>query len=285
MEINHVTVLGAGTMGAGIAQVSALVGCDTVLFDIADAPIEKGMAGVQKSLQKGVDRNKVTPEDRDGALSRITTSTDLAAAVASADLVIEAVPEVLELKRKIFKDVEAAAPAHAILATNTSSLPISDIAAGVDTPARMVGMHFFNPVPIMKLLEIVVGRETSDATRDAVVAFGERLSKEVITVKDAPGFASSRLGICIAMEAIRMVEQEVASPEDIDRAMVFGYGHPMGPLRLTDLVGLDVRMAIAEHLAEALDAPAFQPPAILKKLVAEGKLGRKSGHGFYSWKD
>ncbi|MEE8103993.1 MAG: 3-hydroxyacyl-CoA dehydrogenase family protein [Planctomycetota bacterium] len=285
MEINNVTVIGAGTMGAGIAQVSALVGCNTVLFDIADAPIEKGLAGIRKSLQKGVDRDKVTPEDRDAALSRITTSTDLATAVASADLVVEAVPEDLELKRKIFRDVEAAAPAHAILATNTSSLPISDVAEAVNTPARMVGMHFFNPVPIMKLLEIVVGKATSDETRDAVVAFGERLSKEVITVKDAPGFASSRLGICIAMEAIRMVEQGVASAEDIDRAMVFGYGHPMGPLRLTDLVGLDVRMAIAEHLAEALDAPAFQPPETLRKLVAEGKLGKKSGHGFYGWED
>ena len=144
-------------------------------------------------------------------------------------------------------------------------------------------MHFFNPVPLMKLLELVVGEQTTEETTEAVRAFGERLGKEVITVRDAPGFASSRLGICIAMEAIRMVEQEVASPEDIDRAMVFGYGHPMGPLRLTDLVGCDVRMAIAEHLAEALDAPHFRPPELLRGMVADGKLGRKSGQGFYVW--
>ena len=162
-------------------------------------------------------------------------------------------------------------------------LPISDIAAGNAAADRIVGMHFFNPVPLMKLLELVVGRETAESTTTAVRAFGERLGKEVIIVRDAPGFASSRLGICIAMEAIRMVEQEVASPEDIDRAMVFGYAHPMGPLKLTDLVGCDVRMAIAEHLAEALDAPQFRPPELLRRMVADGKLGKKSGQGFYSW--
>jgi 3-hydroxybutyryl-CoA dehydrogenase len=181
--------------------------------------------------------------------------------------------------------VAGAAPSHAILATNTSSLPVSEIASGNPAAPRIVGMHFFNPVPIMKLLELVVADATAEGTVAGARAFGERLGKEVITVRDAPGFASSRLGICIAMEAIRMVEQGVASPEDIDRAMVHGYGHPMGPLRLTDLVGLDVRMAIAEHLARALASPWFEPPALLRRMVAEGRLGRKSGRGFYEWND
>ncbi len=270
-------------MGAGIAQVCAQVGCDVVLYDVSDEIAARGKQGIAKFLQKGVDRGKVDAADRDAALARVTASGDLAGAVAGVDLVVEAAPEKIELKRKIFADVAAGAPETAILATNTSSLPISEIAEGNAAADRIIGMHFFNPVPLMKLLELVVGRETADATTDAARAFGERLGKEVITVRDAPGFASSRLGICIAMEAIRMVEQEVASPEDIDRAMVFGYAHPMGPLRLTDLVGCDVRMAIAEHLAESLDAPHFRPPELLRRMVADGKLGKKSGQGFYRW--
>ena len=285
MEIRKVSVLGAGTMGAGIAQVCAQVECDVALFDIDDAAVGAGRGRIEKFLQKGVDRGKTTEDERNATLARIRTTTDQADAASGADLVVEAAPESIELKRRIFTDLASQAPDHCILATNTSSLPISKIAEGNDAAARIIGMHFFNPVPLMKLLEIVVGEQTADATTAAVTAFGERLGKECITVRDAPGFASSRLGICIAMEAIRMVEQEVASPEDIDRAMVFGYGHPMGPLRLTDLVGTDVRMAIAEHLAAALDAPHFRPPELLRGMVAEGKLGRKSGHGFYSWTD
>ena len=275
--VNRVAVLGAGTMGAGIAQVCAQVGCDVALYDISAEFTERGLTGIGTFLQKGVDRGKVEPADRDATLARIRTTNDLGDAAGDADLVIEAAPEKLELKRKIFGDLATLAPDGALLATNTSSLPISDIAEANPAASRIVGMHFFNPVPLMKLLELVVGRETSDETTQAVHAFGERLGKEVITVRDAPGFASSRLGICIAMEAIRMVEQEVASPEDIDRAMVFGYGHPMGPLKLTDLVGCDVRMAIAEHLAEALDAPHFRPPELLRSMVAEGRLGKKVG--------
>ena len=281
--INRVAVLGAGTMGAGIAQVCAQVGCDVALYDVEDAFAAKGRDGIGKFLQKGVDRGKVTLEEKEATLARVRATSDFAAAVGDADLVVEAAPEKLDLKRRIFADLAKSAPSTALLATNTSSLPISDIAAGNVAAARIVGMHFFNPVPLMKLLELVVGKQTAEETTGAVRAFGERLGKEVITVRDAPGFASSRLGICIAMEAIRMVEQEVASPEDIDRAMVFGYGHPMGPLRLTDLVGCDVRMAIAEHLAEALDAPHFRPPDLLQRMVAEGKLGKKSGEGFYRW--
>ncbi len=285
MEIRSVAVLGAGTMGAGIAQVCAQVGCGVVLYDIREDLARKGLSGIDRFLAKGVEKGKTTAAERDAVLSRISTSASLGGAAGGCDLVVEAAPEDLALKRRIFAEVAAAAPAHALLATNTSSLPIGEIARGNPAAARIVGMHFFNPVPLMKLLEIVVGRETAPATTAAVRAFGERLGKEVITVKDTPGFASSRLGICLAMEAIRMVEGGVASAEDIDRAMVFGYGHPMGPLRLTDLVGLDVRMAIAEHLASALQAPHFTPPALLRRLVEEGKLGKKSGQGFYGWKE
>jgi 3-hydroxybutyryl-CoA dehydrogenase len=283
MSIDKVAVLGAGTMGAGIAQVCAQVGCTVSLYDINDEATARGVATIERFLDKGVEKGKVTAMERHDTLGRVTTTTDLDRAVGEADLVVEAAPEDLDLKRKLFHQVAEAAPPHALLATNTSSLPISQIADGSSAAPRIVGMHFFNPVPIMKLLEVVVGRETDPEATGAVREFGERLGKEVITVRDAPGFASSRLGICIAMEAIRMVGQGVATPEDIDRAMVYGYGHPMGPLRLTDLVGLDVRMAIAEHLADALDAPHFLPPELLRKMVAEGKLGKKSGEGFYKY--
>jgi 3-hydroxybutyryl-CoA dehydrogenase len=283
--IETVAVLGAGTMGAGIAQVCAQVGCGVRLFDVRDELTAKGLGRIETFLRKGVERGKVSEEEKEQTLGRITTTCDATAAAEGCDLLVEAAPEDLDLKRRIFRDAADAAPAHTLLATNTSSLPISQIAEQNPAAARIVGMHFFNPVPLMKLLEIVVGEETTTETTAAVRAFGERLGKEVITVRDAPGFASSRLGICIAMEAIRMVEQEVASPEDIDRAMVFGYGHPMGPLRLTDLVGLDVRMAIADHLSEALGAPHFAPPDLLRGMVKEGKLGRKSGQGFYEWRD
>jgi len=285
MRIESVAVLGAGTMGSGIAQVCAQVGCRVALYDVDDARAARGLEGVARFLEKGVQRGKVTEDGKAAVLARISPVSDLAAAVREAGLVVEAAPEDLALKRRIFADVAAAAPSDALLATNTSSLPISRIAEGNPAADRVVGMHFFNPVPLMKLLELVVGEETVAATVAAAREFGERLGKEVITVRDAPGFASSRLGICIAMEAIRMVEQEVASPEDIDRAMVHGYGHPMGPLRLTDLVGCDVRMAIADHLAEALDAPHFRPPELLRAMVREGRLGRKSGRGFYDWKE
>jgi len=285
MEIRTAAVLGAGTMGSGIAQVCALAGCATRLYDVAAERAAAGRDAVARSLKRGVEKGKVAAADADAALARIATTTDLAAAVAGADLVVEAAPEDLELKRKLFKAVSSPAPLHAILATNTSSLPIARIAEAATRPERVLGMHFFNPVPVMKLLELVAAETTAPETVERARAFGRRLGKEVIVVRDAPGFASSRLGLCLGMEAIRMVEQGVASPEDVDKAMVFGYGHPMGPLRLTDLVGLDVRLAIGEHLARALGAPQFEPPALLRRMVAEGRLGKKSGRGFYAWDD
>jgi 3-hydroxybutyryl-CoA dehydrogenase len=272
-------------MGAGIAQVCAQVGCDVRLYDVSADAAVKGLKRIADFLGKGVEKGKVTALERDATLARISTVVKVSEGASGADLVVEAAPEDLELKRRIFGELATAAPKTAILATNTSSLPVSRIAEGNAAAARIVGMHFFNPVPLMKLLELVVGEKTAQATVDAARAFGVRLGKEVITVRDRPGFASSRLGIAIAMEAIRMVEEGVASPEDIDRAMVFGYGHPMGPLRLTDVVGCDIRLAIADHLAEALKAPHFKPPQLLRKMVAEGRLGKKSGRGFYEWKE
>jgi len=285
MQIRTVGVLGAGTMGAGIAQVCAQVGCDVRLYDVSAEAVAKGVKRISDFLAKGVEKGKVSAADRDAALARIRSVTAVGEGASGADLVVEAAPEDLELKRKLFREVAQAAPTGAILATNTSSLPITKIAEGNDAAPRIVGMHFFNPVPLMKLLELVVGEKTAPATVEAAREFGVRLGKEVITVRDRPGFASSRLGIAIAMEAIRMVEEGVASPEDIDKAMVHGYGHPMGPLRLTDVVGCDIRLAIADHLAEALKAPHMKPPQLLRKMVAEGKLGKKSGRGFYDWKE
>lgn len=281
--IRTVAVLGAGTMGHGIAQVGAAVGCHVRLFDIDEDAVDAGIARVRGNLEKGIERGKVTAEERDTVLSHIEGSTAIGDAVDGADLVIEAAPESMELKESIFRQVDAAAPDHAILATNTSSLSIGQIASVTGDPTRFVGMHFFNPVHIMKLVEVVWGPATSDATREAAVGFARRLGKEPIVVKDAPGFASSRLGIVLGMEAIRMVEEGVASPEDIDKAMELGYRHPMGPLKLTDLVGLDVRLGIAEYLHETLGSDAFEPPALLRQMVDAGKLGKKSGEGFYPW--
>ena len=282
--MQRVAVLGAGTMGHGIAQVSALAGCDVVLRDLEDAMLEKGLAGIRRSLDKAVEKGKSTPEAAKSALGRIRTTKDLAAAVEKADVVVEAVPEKLAVKRAVFVDVLRSASRGAILATNTSSIPIRDIAEGLPAQERwrLVGMHFFNPVPVMKLVEIVRGPDTSPETVKVVVELAQKMGKETIIVRDSPGFATSRLGIAIGLEAIRMLEEEVASADDIDKAMTLGYAHPMGPLRLTDLVGLDVRLHIADGLAKSL-GPRFEPPNLLRKLVAEGRLGQKSGQGFYNW--
>jgi 3-hydroxybutyryl-CoA dehydrogenase len=281
--IERVAVLGAGTMGHGIAQVCAAVGCDVVMYDINDDAVVAGRSRVASNLEKGIARGKVTEQERDDTLSRLSVTTTVADAARDADLVIEAAPESMAIKEALFTEVDASAPDHAILATNTSSLSIGQIASVVGDATRFVGMHFFNPVHIMKLVEVVWSDQTSDAVVDTAVDFARRLGKEPIVVKDAPGFASSRLGIVLGMEAIRMVEQGVASAEDIDKAMELGYRHPMGPLKLTDLVGLDVRLGIAEYLHETLGSDAFDPPALLRQMVADGKLGKKSGQGFYAW--
>jgi 3-hydroxybutyryl-CoA dehydrogenase len=269
-------------MGHGIAQVCAMAGYTVVLCDANPAVLDAGLAKIDANLRKGVDRGKVSPEVRAQALSHLSGG-DLATAASDADLVIEAVPEKLTLKQSLFEQVAANAPSHCIFGTNTSSLSIARIASTLSDPGRLIGTHFFNPVHIMALLEIVVGSDTRPDVVETVKDFGERIGKSVITVNDAPGFATSRLGVCLGMEAIRMVEQGVASPEDIDTAMVLGYRHPIGPLKLTDLVGLDVRMHIGEYLAKELDNEAFRPPELMRKMVSEGKLGKKSGSGFYDW--
>lgn len=282
--LRRVAVLGAGTMGHGIAQTSALAGAEVTLRDLDEAALERGLAGIRKSLDKAVEKGKATPDARAAALGRIKTTTDLASAVADADLVVEAVPERLDIKRAVFADVVKHAPADALLGTNTSSLSIASIAETLspDARARLGGMHFFNPVPIMKLVEVISGPDTSDATTAKLVEAARWMGKEPITVRDTPGFATSRLGVAIGLEAIRMFEEGVASAEDIDKAMTLGYNHPMGPLRLTDLVGLDVRLHIAEYLSKTL-GPRFEPPALLRTMVKEGRLGQKSGRGFYEW--
>ncbi len=283
LEIRTILVVGAGTMGRGIAQVAATAGYEVVLTDVSPGALDRARDEIRRSLRKGVEKGKLAAADAAAAEARLRTDPDAEAAAASADLVLEAVYEDLELKRDLLRRLGARAPAHAVLATNTSSLPVSRIAEASGRPDRVVGMHFFNPVPAMPLLEVVRAPATSEATLAAALAVGRRMGKETIVVRDSPGFATSRLGVVLGLEAMRMLEEGVASASDIDRAMELGYRHPMGPLRLTDLVGLDVRLAIAEHLARELRSPRYEPPGVLRRLVREGRLGKKTGEGFYRW--
>ena len=281
-SIHTAAVLGAGTMGHGIAQVLALCGVEVRLFDVDAAAASRGLEQVRANLEKGVARGKVSEEDKGSALARLSTSTVLGEAVSGAQAVVEAVPEKIELKQSIFSELGAQLGADVLLATNTSSLSITEIASAAAHPERVVGMHFFNPVHILKLVEVVRADQSSEEAVTTALGLAQRMGKQPIDVRDAPGFASSRLGIAIGMEAIRMVEESVASAEDIDKAMTLGYGFPMGPLKLTDLVGLDVRLSIAEYLASEL-GPRFEPPQLLRDMVERGELGKKTGQGFYSW--
>jgi 3-hydroxybutyryl-CoA dehydrogenase len=282
-SIHKAAVLGAGTMGHGIAQVLAQIGVETRLFDIDAGQVDKGLGAIRSNLDKGVAKGKIEASERDAAVSRLSGTTRMEEAVRDAQIVVEAVPEKLELKRSIFRDLGARLGRDVLLATNTSSLPITKIAEATAHPERVVGMHFFNPVHIMKLLEVVETQHSSPESVQCAMELGKRMGKDPIRVKDSPGFASSRLGIAIGMEAIRMLESGVASAEDIDKAMVLGYGFPMGPLQLTDLVGLDVRLSIAEYLEKEL-GERFAPPKLLRDKVARGELGKKTGRGFHEWK-
>lgn len=282
-DIETIAVIGAGTMGRGIAQAASLAGYRVVLVDADASALHRGIASIREMLASLVEKGKLEAPARDAALARLTTAETLAEGARNAGLVIEAVPESLELKERVFRELDRSAPPHAILATNTSSLPIAKIARATARPELVVGMHFFNPVPVMPLLEIVRAETTSEATIAAAVSVAGRLGKDPIVVRDTPGFATSRLGVLLGLEAIRMLEQGVATAEDIDKAMTLGYRHPMGPLRLTDLVGLDVRLAIAEHLHRELRSEAFRPPELMRRMVAAGSLGKKSGRGFYRW--
>jgi 3-hydroxybutyryl-CoA dehydrogenase len=282
--IKQIAVIGSGTMGRGIAYLAAVAGYDTVVFDVEAGALDAAKASIASTLRKGVEKGKVTEDAARDALERLHLVSDLEPAVREADLVIEAVPENFELKRDLFAQADLFCSESTILASNTSSISITQLADHVERREQFIGLHFFNPPHVMKLIEIVRGERTSNETTDAVRAVAEKMGKTPIIVRDSPGFATSRLGVAIGLEAIRMLEEGVASAEDIDRAMELGYNHPMGPLRLTDLVGLDVRLGIAEYLAATL-GPRFEPPQLLRDLVAQGKLGRKTGQGFYEWKD
>ncbi|HEX3583033.1 MAG TPA: 3-hydroxyacyl-CoA dehydrogenase family protein [Thermoanaerobaculia bacterium] len=280
--IRTIAVIGSGTMGRGIAYLAAVSGYDTVLHDSDAAALEAARESIEETLAKGIEKKKVTQEEAYASIERLQIVADLEPAVRDADLIIEAVPENFDLKKNLFAQADIFCAEEAILASNTSSISITKLASNVERRDRFIGMHFFNPPHVMKLIELVRGERTSDATVEEVRAVAEKMGKTPIVVSDSPGFATSRLGVAIGLEAMRMLEEGVASAPDIDRAMELGYNHPMGPLRLTDLVGLDVRLGIAEYLAETL-GPRFEPPQILRDMVRDGKLGKKSGRGFYEW--
>jgi len=280
--IETIAVIGAGTMGHGIAQVAAASGFRVLLTDVDREALTRGVRAIEGNLAKGIKLGKLSDSDRDRTLQHIHGTTNLNEC-ATRDLIIEAAPEKLDLKQNILRQLENVSDHPFIFASNTSSLSITEIATASRRPEAVVGMHFFNPVHIMRLVEIVVGKQTSDETVQAVTSVGSKMRKEPIVVKDVPGFASSRLGVALGLEAMRMVEQGVASARDIDTAMELGYNHPMGPLKLTDLVGLDVRLNIAEYLHRELGSETFRPPDVLRRLVSEGKLGKKTGQGFYDW--
>jgi 3-hydroxybutyryl-CoA dehydrogenase len=278
----RVLVVGAGVMGRGIAGVCALSGHETLVFD-ADPEAQRHVRGaIEASWGRAVERGKLlAPAVADGhrrlrVVERLKNAADV-------DFAIEAVPEALDLKRMVMSELDDLCHERAIFASNTSSLSITRIGRATGRRDRVIGVHFFNPVAAMPLVEVVRGEDTSDATVERTLLFVRSLGKEAVRVNDSPGFATSRLGVALGLEAMRMIEEGVALAEDIDRAMELGYGHRMGPLKTSDLVGLDVRLAIAEGLARELSGERFRPPGILKKLVAEGKTGKKAGEGFYVW--
>lgn len=277
-------VLGTGVMGQGIAQVAAQSGFETRLWDVDTARTAAAIAGIEKQLARLVEKTKITADAKKEIAARLRNAATVEEACTGADVIIEAAPEKMDLKVELLTKASKAAPKTALIGTNTSSLSITTLGAKLGLADRTIGLHFFNPPPVMELLEIVRGNETSDATLARALELSKALGKQPIVVRDVPGFATSRLGVILGAEAIRMLETGVASAQDIDRGMELGYRHPMGPLKLTDLVGLDVRLAILEHLTREIGAQ-FQPPELLRKLVAEGKLGKKTGEGFYVWKD
>jgi 3-hydroxybutyryl-CoA dehydrogenase len=284
MTIRQISVIGTGTMGRGIAYLSAVAGYETVLFDVDLDALDAARSAVDSSLRKAVEKGKLTDSAANEALARLQVANDLEPAVSRADLIIEAIPESFDLKKDLFAQADLFCGEDTIIASNTSSISITRLAANVERRDRFIGLHFFNPPHVMKLLEIVRGERTSDETVEIAREVAARMGKEPIVVRDSPGFATSRLGVAIGLEAIRMLEEGVGSAEDIDRAMELGYNHPMGPLRLTDHIGLDVRLGIAEYLAATL-GPRFEPPQLLRDMVAAGNLGRKTGQGFYRWND
>ena len=273
-------VIGAGQMGSGIAQVAAQAGLTVYLRDIEDRFVQRGLAGIRKNLERDVEKGRKTPADRDAILGRIHGTVDLAPA-AGADLVIEAVIENLELKKGLFRELDAICPPSAIIATNTSSLPITELAAATARADRFIGMHFMNPVPVMKLVEIIRGLATSDETYGAVRSLAERMEKVPVLVNDYPGFVSNRVLMPMINEAIFCLYEGIASKEDIDTVMKLGMNHPMGPLTLADFIGLDTCLYIMEVLYEGFKDPKYRACPLLVKMVRAGYLGKKNGRGFY----
>ena len=283
MSVETITVIGTGTMGNGIAGQAALSGYQVNLYDISEAKLKEAMSLIEKTYAKGLSRGKIESGDVEIARQHLTMKNCLEDALSEANLVIEAIPENMALKTELFRSFEQYGRSDLVMASNTSSLSITEIGAAVSRPEAVVGMHFFNPVAVMPLIELVRGEYTTEKTMMTVRTVAENMKKECIEVNDSPGFATSRLGIALGNEAMRMFEEGVASAADIDKAMALGYRHPIGPLALTDLVGLDVRLAISEHLYREIGSDTFRPPRILRKMVRAGKLGRKVGRGFYEY--
>jgi 3-hydroxybutyryl-CoA dehydrogenase len=283
-EISTVAVLGAGTMGRGIAHVSALAGYTTHLYDPFPEALKKAESGIHRNLAKGVELGKVPAGAAERARALLLLHEDLAGAVREADLVVEAVPEDMGLKIRTFEEVVRSCPEHTLLASNTSALSITEMAAATDRADRFAGMHFFNPVHVMKLIELVRGLETAQETLDAMAEVGRRMGKEIVTVHESPGFVTSRINALIGNEAFRMLQEGVASAEDIDKALKLGLNHPMGPFEMVDLVGLDVRLSILEFLHRTL-GEAYRPNTLLVQHVKAGRLGRKVGRGVYDYNE
>ena len=282
-EIRKVGVIGAGTMGNGIAQSCAVSGIDVVMVDVAEAAVARGMATITGSLDRLLKKEKITADDKAAALARVQGTTDYGA-LSAVDLVIEAATENEELKYKILRQADGLAPAGAIIATNTSSISITKLAAATSRPASFVGMHFFNPVPMMALVEVIRGLQSSEATIDATVTFAKRLGKTPIVVKNSPGFAVNRILCPMLNEAIFALQEGLASAEDIDNGMKLGCNHPIGPLALADMVGLDVLLAVMDVFYGDFNDPKYRPAPLLKEMVAAGYLGRKSGRGFFTYR-
>jgi len=280
--IETVGIIGAGTMGNGIAQICAAAGLKVVMTDISDAAIARGLGVVENSLERLVNKQKMTEEDRAAALKRITATTDKAK-LADCDLVIEAATENEDLKIKILKDLCASLQPRALVATNTSSISITKLAAATDRPDRFIGMHFFNPVPLMALLELIRGLQTSDDTHARAVDFAKRIGKVAITAKNSPGFAVNRILCPMINEAVFALQEGIASAEDIDAGMKLGCNHPIGPLALADMIGLDTMLSVMEVFYEGFEDPKYRAAPLLKEMVAAGHLGRKSGKGFYDY--
>jgi len=281
MATRTIGVVGAGTMGSGIAQLGAQQGFDVVIRDIEQELVDDGLAEIEANLAEAEEREII--EDADAVFERVTGTTDLEAVAEQASFIVEAAPEEMEIKQSIFADLDELADPDVVLGSNTSSLSITDIASVTDNPERVIGTHFFNPPVKMKLVELITGHHTSDETLARVEELADDLGRESIVVDDFPGFATSRLGLVLGMEAARMVQEGVASAEDIDTAMELGYNHPMGPLKLGDYNGWDVRVEVGEYLADELGSDVYRPPQIVKKMVRAGDYGVKSGQGFYDW--